>query len=884
VIGIDKNKECLKRAKKMSVKYLKDYQPPDFLIPKLELSFNLEATQTIVTSKLFVEKNPRAHKSTNNLVLDGQDLKLKNIKLNGEKLKRNCYKISQETLTIFEVPSRFILETEVAISPSTNTSLYGLYLSGNNYCTQCEPYGFRRITYFIDRPDVLTSITTTIIADREKFPILLSNGNLVKQKKLQKKHLVKWHDPSLKPVYLFALVAGDFSYLEKKYLTKNNRQIKLRIYAAPGKIKFASHALQSLIDAMRWEEKKFGLTYELDFYSLVAIDDFNVAAMENKGLNIFDSKYLLVSPEIATDQDYLNVARVVAHEYFHNWSGNRVTCRDWFQLSLKEGLTTLRENWFMQDYYLKGLQRIEEAQVIKNQQFAEDAGPAAHPVQPKSYLEINNFYTYTIYNKGAEVVRMLKTIFGERIFIDGVSRFLHRFDGQAVTIEDFLLTMRKVTNFDLKQFRNWYDQPGTPLLRVQAEYDQKQKTYRLKIHQNCPKAKAAFLIPLTISLKDQNGQPLIFQYQKKKSFQQVLLITKRKESFVLKKVRQIPIISLLRDFSAPVKIKYQYRNDQLLKLFLYEDNIFNRWEIGQQIFAERILALAKLWRLKKKLSFPNEVKEIFTYFLTNKTDKKDPLILSALLKLPEEKYLFGLEDSVDIEAICAARAFLKKSIAKNFQKEFLAYYFANRTNKYFFDLDNLGKRSFKNLCLDYLISLDDQSVINLAYQQYCAADNITDLLAAINALVNSSYTKREEILSRCYKKWRKDSLLLEKWLRINSQIKSSDALKRVRQLTKHNSFDYKNPAKVYALLGNFSLNNHLNFHRRDGKGYDFLAQEILKIDQINPQVAARLVSPLLNWRKFDSLRRKMMHQSLQKIFRKKNLSKNVYELVKKGVK
>ena len=846
--------------------FLQDYTPSSFLIPMAELTFALNPTKTIVNARLQLQKNPANHKQPAELVLNGEQLELLEIKINGEKLTASDYHTTPGHLIITKLSDDFILETTVAINPEQNLSCTGLYLSKDNFCTQNEPCGFRHITYFIDRPDILTKFSATIIADQAAYPVLLSNGNLIATSTLpHNQHSATWQDPFPKSAYLFALVAGKYDFIEDSYLTNSGRRITLRIFAQPHQLDQCQHAMQALKLAMAWDENTFGLEYDLDIYQIVAVDDFNMGAMENKSLNIFNSKLLLASPQTATDADFSRITAVVAHEYFHNWTGNRITCRDWFQLGLKEGLTTLREQLFMEDTYGHAINRIESVDFIRSHQFAEDAGPLSHPVRLQSYIEINNFYTVTVYEKGAEIARMLCTMFSRATFELIMREFLRQFDGQAVTIEDFLHTAERVTKTDLTQFKLWYDHAGTPELIITDELDQDQ-SYNLTIRQ-ANQANQEFYLPLTIGAIDQHGATI---------HQQTLILSQQLHQITLGKYPEKPVISLLQNFSAPVKINRPYTNDELLWLLKYDRDPINAWDASQKLITNTVLS-AYHYEHEPKLE---QLITGFSFVLQNQA--LDPALIAQMLQFPTMSFLIEQLTQVDIEKLAATVEYIKLAIVKTLTQELLACYQRNQDH-YHLNAESIGKRSLKNLSLTYLMQLNTPAVFDLCLAQLEQADNMNDKQISINLIANSNLTEREQILADYYEQIKHHVGLTDKWLAMHAGIKLPGTLAIVQNLTTHPAFNYTNPNKVYALIRTFCTNNYLNFHQADGSGYQFLADQVLAIDQFNPQLAAAIVTPLTRGHKFDANRQQLMHDQLIAISKATNLSKNVYEIINKAM-
>jgi aminopeptidase N len=862
--------------------YLQDYKVPDFLIDTVNLEVELGEDVTKVTSQMLIYLNPASTQFAKDLVLNGEDLILKSVILDGRELDVLQYRVTEDTLTIYSVPEKFSLEIVTWIKPQENTQLSGLYKSSGNFCTQCEAQGFRRITYFLDRPDVMARYTTTIIADEKKYPILLSNGNLIASGKLdQDRHWAKWEDPFKKPSYLFALVAGDLEFIEDEVITMSGRRVTLRIFVEKGNQDKCAHAMLAVKKSMRWDEEKYGREYDLDIYMIVAVSDFNMGAMENKGLNIFNTKYILAKPETATDEDFIHVDAVIAHEYFHNWTGNRITCRDWFQLSLKEGLTIFRDQGFTADMTSQTVARIHDVNDLRITQFSEDAGPLAHPVRPDSYIEINNFYTATVYNKGSEVIRMMKTILGSELFHKGMDLYFARHDGQAVTIEDFVCAMEDASGVDLKQFRLWYSQAGTPVLEAQDHYDDKTQVYTLTLKQSCAPTpgqsqKENFHIPVRVGLLDSKGHELA---------QQLLQLKQTEETFVFNHITSRPIPSLLRYFSAPVKVQYAYSDAALEHLFKHDTDFFNRWEAGQKYAINLILRLVFDYQNNKPLQLAQGFIDALQYVM--RTMQQDKLFLSELLTLPSERYIAEQMSVVDVEAIHAAREFLLNEIACRLNDEFLKMYQENfnLNASYRFDMEEIGKRRLRNICLSYLMRLPDAQYKDLGVRQFREAinHNMTDTIAALRCLSNVECAEREMVLDEFYDKWQSDALVVDKWFSIQAESKLPSTLANVKKLLQHAAFDIKNPNKVYALVAAFCFRNPALFHVATGEGYALLAELIIKLDVLNPSVAARMVKPLTDWKRYDQKRQQLIRTQLDVILQNKKISKDVYELVTKSL-
>jgi aminopeptidase N len=871
--------------------FLKEYQVPAWLIDEIDLTIDLNDDVTTVTSYMRIRHNRFSTSKTSDLILNGKGLTLESITINGAPIPASQYDVTDELLTIHQVPDHFELEIKNKIYPQLNTALSGLYRSNQTYCTQCEAQGFRRITYFLDRPDVLSRYTTTITADAAKYPVLLSNGNLIGSGKLDNgRHWVKWEDPFNKSCYLFALVAGDFDLLEDTFTTQSSQDIKLKIYVEKGYGEQAHHAMYSLKEAMRWDEKAWGREYDLDIYMIVAIGDFNMGAMENKGLNIFNTKYILAKPETATDDDYMHILSVIGHEYFHNWSGNRVTCRDWFQLSLKEGLTIFRDQSFSEDMLSRAVIRIQDVNVLRETQFIEDAGPLAHPVRPDSYIEINNFYTATIYNKGAEVLRMMQTILGKTLFRSGMDLYFSRHDGQAVTIEDFVKAMEDVSGVDLRQFRSWYQQAGTPIVTVEDDYDAEQKIYRLTMNQKTLPTpgqpnKKALDIPIRMGLLAETGEEMLLQMPNAPAVKETVLhLATNSQIFTFENIPSRPIPSLLRNFSAPVKLNFPYADTDLQFLFKHDKDSFNRWEAGQQYALRLLLNLVQDYQHDKPLELPNAFSDMYAHVL--KQNESDKFLLAEMLKIPSEKYIGEQMEIIDVDAIHAAREFLILELAKSLQDVFLNIYqqYHDKSGAYEFNGEAIGKRQLKNRCLMYLMLLPKYEELGLKQFESSLKTNMTDLQPALTALANIDSTKREPALQHFYTEWKHDALVVDKWLAIQAASKLNGTLNTVKKLAHHQAFDLKNPNKVYALIGTFGQRNPVNFHTTDGEGYAFLREIVQQLDKLNPQVAARMVNPLTSLKRYDKERRTLMQEQLELLLQDNTkISRDLYELVSKSL-
>ncbi len=895
------------RDAKPSTIYLRDYRVPDYLIDTTELLFDLYEDHAVVSSRLAIRRNPSAGRGEENkggesgedrppLVLHGQELELLSVELDGRALGPSEYSATDSLLQIPGVPGAFELQCKTRIQPQDNTSLEGLYKSRTMFCTQCEAEGFRKITYFLDRPDVMSVYTVSIEADRARYPVLLSNGNLVVQETLAEgRHRASWHDPFPKPAYLFALVAGDLVALEDSFETVGGRQVSLKIYVEEKDIGKCDHAMRSLKKSMRWDEEVFGREYDLDIFNIVAVDDFNMGAMENKSLNIFNSSCVLCSPETTTDVGFQTVEAIVAHEYFHNWSGNRVTCRDWFQLSLKEGFTVFRDAEFSSDMGSRTVKRVEDATLLRTAQFAEDAGPMAHPIRPDSFIEISNFYTLTVYEKGAEVVRMIHTLLGAEAFRRGSDLYFERHDGQAVTCEDFVVAMEDASGVDLTQFRRWYSQAGTPVLTVRGHYYADSERYTLQVEQTCPptpgqESKAPFVIPLAMGLLGDAGNlPLYLSGEPNDTetpdnTHRVLMVNQPRQEFVFERVKERPVPSLMRGFSAPVRLDYPYSNGDLQALMSRDDDGFVRWDASQQLAIHVIQAVESSLQAQQGYRVDALLIEAAGSLLTDAS--LDPAMVAAMLALPSENYLAELASTAagaNVETIHAARAIVKKAIADAQRDKLLDVYQRLATNEsYQPEAAQIAHRSLRNTCLAYL-AVATSAGLELAEAQFSQATNMTDRLAALRILAtDGSEEQREAALTTFYKDWRHESLVINQWLQVQSGIPGIDALARVRSLMQHQDFDLRNPNRVRALIGNFATNNPLNFHRADGEGYRFLTDIIAELDAKNPQLASRLLTPLTKWRNYQG-RAELMRAQLERLSNVSGLSPDVFEVVSKSL-
>lgn len=867
--------------------YLKDYTVPDFLIETVDLTFELGEDVTKVCSRLLITQNPAKKAPPRALVLNGEQLELVSIKLDEQELMPPDYQLDSEYLTIPNVPTRFALEVVTHIKPKENTALSGLYVSRGIFCTQCEAEGFRRITYFLDRPDVLASYTTTIIADKDRYPVLLSNGNPIKRGELtDNRHWITWQDPFKKPCYLFALVAGNLECLEDEFNTHTGRKVMLRIFSEQGQRDKCLHAMECLKKAMRWDEEAYGCEYDLDIFMIAVINDFNMGAMENKGLNIFNSKYILANPQTATDTDYENILSVVGHEYFHNWTGDRVTCRDWFQLSLKEGLTVFREQQFTAKMLSPLVTRIQEVKRLRQAQFTEDAGPLAHPVQPDSYIEINNFYTMTIYEKGAEVIRMMKKLLGADHFLQGMDLYFSRFDGQAATIHDFVKAMEDASGHDLTQFKLWYHQAGTPELRVTSDYDAAAKTYTLTVEQHCPPTpgqpeKKPLLFPFKMGLLGRSGKEILLQLEgenpSRAKVYRILHLKNKVEVLKFVNVQEKPVPSMLRKLSAPMILKYDYTDEELCFLLKHDTDGYNRWDAGQQLAYRFILKLIENPNTDIKM-----IVDVYRDILEH--DHHDKSFIAELLTLPSEVYIGEQMPVIDVDGIYKARLFLRKQLAQQLQQQFLAHYHDHAfVRPYSNDRESIGRRRLQNVCLSYLMLLGDAEILKHCMRQFENADNMTDVLGALNTLVDIDCAERKYALDEFYRKWQHDSLVMDKWLAIQARSELPDNLSRVKALMQNPAFDIKNPNKIRSLIGVFCHDNIVQFHDKSGAGYEFLTEQVLKLDPLNPQVAARLLEPMTHWQRYDAARQQLMRNCLERIVKTEGLSKDTYEIAAKSL-
>ncbi len=867
-----------------------DYTPPDYRIETVALEFDLGPETTRVKSRLTIRASYDRDKGVRPLVLDGEDLKLVSVAVDGKALAIGQYSVDAIGLTIRSPPESFTLEIETDIHPAANTQLTGLFVSNNVFCTQCEAQGFRRITYFLDRPDVMAVYRTTIRADRAAYPILLSNGNLVESSELPNgRHIAVWEDPFPKPAYLFALVAGDLAVNEDSFTTRSGRKVQLRIFVEHGKAPRSAYAMDSLKRAMKWDEDRFGLEYDLDLFNIVAVSDFNMGAMENKSLNVFNDKYILADPETATDDDYAGIETVVAHEYFHNWTGDRITCRDWFQLSLKEGLTVFRDQEFSSDMRSRPVKRIQDVRGLRARQFPEDAGPLAHPVRPDSYIAIDNFYTATVYQKGAEVIRMIHTMLGEDGFQKGMKLYVERHDGEAATCDDFAAAMADAGGLNLDHFKFWYAQAGTPELAVDGHYDSQSGAYELTVAQTVPPTpgqpdKKPMHLPFAVGLLDAQGRDVPLRIDGKPVAGGVLQITSAKQTFRFAGVPEPKALSLNRGFSAPVIVKAVRSGAELVFLMAHDPDPFARWEAGQQYATDMLLAAVAQIQKGAAPTFDSAFVAAIGKILRD--EKMERAFVANAIVLPSEDYLAERIEVIDVDAIHAARESLRRLISRTWMDEFLRLYDTNRDeNPYSPDAEPAGRRALKNTALAYLAELADQEhgLRALLNDQYYRADNMTDRMAALARLADVAGDDREAALADFYERFKNDALVLDKWLGLQAVSTLPDTLERVKELMSHPAFSMRNPNKVRALIGSFTMANPLRYHAADGAGYDFHAERTIELNVSNPQVAARLLSPLGRWKRFDAGRQAKMKAALTRILAEKNLSREVYEIASKSL-
>ncbi|TBU90614.1 aminopeptidase N [Phytopseudomonas dryadis] len=883
------------RTEQSKTIYLKDYRAPDYLIDETHLTFELFEDHTLVHAQLVMRRNPELSAELPVLSLDGQQLELLRITLDDRELTAADYQLSDSHLTLQPTQASFVIDSTVRIHPESNTALEGLYKSSGMFCTQCEAEGFRKITYYLDRPDVMSKFTTTVSGDKQKYPILLSNGNPIASGSEEGgRHWATWEDPFKKPAYLFALVAGDLWCVEDKFTTLSSREVTLRIYVEPENIDKVQHAMDSLKKSMKWDEEVYGREYDLDIFMIVAVNDFNMGAMENKGLNIFNSSCVLARAETATDAAHQRVEAVVAHEYFHNWSGNRVTCRDWFQLSLKEGFTVFRDAEFSADMNSRTVKRIEDVAYLRTHQFAEDAGPMAHPVRPDAYMEISNFYTLTIYEKGSEVLRMIHTLLGNQAFRKGSDLYFERHDGQAVTCDDFVKAMEDASGIDLTQFKRWYTQAGTPRLAVSEAYDAAAGTYTLSFAQSCPATpgqsdKLPFVIPVELGLLDARGNDLPLRLQGEAAASgtsRVLSVTEAQQSFTFVDIAEQPLPSLLRGFSAPVKLSFPYDRDQLMFLMQHDSDGFNRWEAGQQLSVQVLQELIGQHQRGEALVLDQRLVTALRSLLQD--GRLDQAMVAEMLSLPGEAYLTEISEVADVEAIHGAREFARQQLAEALFEPLWQRYQANREvskgTPYVAEAEHFARRSLQNIALSYLMLTGKPEVLAATLEQYEACDNMTERLTALAVLVNSPFeAERGKALEAFAEHFKDNALVMDQWFSVQAASTLPGGLQRVQALMQHPAFTLKNPNKVRALIGAFAGQNLVNFHLADGSGYRFLADQVITLNALNPQIASRLLAPLTRWRKYAAARQALMKAELERILASGELSADVYEVVSKSL-
>lgn len=881
-------------AQAPKVTYLKDYTSPAFFIDTVELCFELDTEKTLVKSVMSIRKNVQC--CTDTLLLDGVDLELIKISIDGIELDEPQYKLTSNDLSILNCPDSFELSIENSITPRGNTSLVGLYQTGDNLCTHCEADGFRRITYFLDRPDVMAVYTTTLIANKDLYPILLANGNPIKSEQLKGgRHSCTWHDPFPKASYLFALVAGKLSSISEKHITKTGREIALNLYADESVIEQCQYAVDSIKQAMTWDEEQYGLEYDLDVFNIVTVADHNFGAMENKGLNIYSLASIVAKGSApATDEDYKLIRINTAHEHFHNWSGNRVTCRDWFQLSLKEGLTTYRHCQYEKEVYGGASSRIEQVRNLKAKQFPEDASSNAHSVQPDNYIDVSNFYTMTVYNKGAEVVGMLHTLLGDEAYYQGCAAFFNDNDGKAVTNEEFVVAMEQASHRDLTQFRQWYQQKGTPLLEVTEQYDVTSCSYSLKIVQkniDCP-----LHMPIKLGLLDSQGNDMPTQLISEKNISEesrILELKKATEVFIFTNVKEKPTLSFLRDFSAPVKVEINQSNEELYFILANDSNHFNRWDAMQQLYAQTLHMVTDSLKQNSDLTLKLDAKFVkaFGDLLADKT--LDKAVLAHLITMPLERDLIDICTPVNVEAILKTQQILMNSLATAHKEKLLQLYKDSSSDgSYSPTPEGMAKRNLRNQCLSLLVSLvdgseNDDEVLTLCFEQATSYNNIdsnmTDIIAALTLLNNVDCPQRQQALDAYFERWQGNPLAIDKWFQVQAQTKLPNALEQVQMLMSHEAFDMTRPARVKSLIAWFFGLNFKTFHKADGSTYQFFADILLMLDQVNPNAVAWLYrkNDFVRWQSFDSARQQLMQQQMQRILEQKQISKGFYELVSK---
>ncbi|MDE0884763.1 MAG: aminopeptidase N [Myxococcota bacterium] len=881
-------------SEKPQVFFRGDYSLPDYWIDSVDLDFELGEAETLVRARLVIRRSETLSGDVPPLALVGEEIECLGVWLDGEALAESQYRANAEELVIDRPPARFELETLVRIKPQENTALSGLYRSSGIFCTQCEAMGFRRITYFLDRPDVMARYTTTITAEKTEYPVMLSNGNRVLEEDLADgRHRVRWEDPFPKPSYLFALVAGKLLAHRGAFTTRSGREVALEIWVEPQNVESCDHALKSLQRAMTWDEEIYGLEYDLDIYMIVAVNDFNMGAMENKGLNVFNSKCVLARPDTATDEDYEVIERVIGHEYFHNWTGNRVTCRDWFQLTLKEGLTVFRDQQFGGDMSSQEVTRIDDVKILRSAQFAEDAGPMSHPIRPDSYISMDNFYTSTVYNKGAEVIRMFHTLLGADGFRRGMDLYFERHDGQAVTCDDFRDAMATAGGRDLDRFGRWYSQAGTPLVEADSAFDAETGRYSLTLRQSYPEsgapapdAREPLPIPIAVGLLGAEGEALPLRLegdsQASTGETRVLELTDAEQTFAFEGLSQRPIPSLLRGFSAPVRLRMKRSREELAFLMGRDSDAFSRWDAGEQLATELLLDLAEASARGEELQLDPLYSDAFGRVLGDPT--LDGSLKALALTLPSERILGQAMEVIDPDALFAAREFMRRALAEAHAESLEAVYAkGSEAGLYSRDKEAIDQRRLKNCALLYWMTLGGEDSLAAASHQFEGSDNMTDAEAALQALVDTRSTARDRALEAFYDRWQHDPLVIDKWFSIQATARRTDTYERVVELSAHPAFSLKNPNRLRSLVGVFCSANPVHFNRSDGAGYRFLAQKVMDLDPINPQVAARMVSIFNPWRRFDTARQGLMKKELETIGAQSALSKDVFEIVNRAL-
>ncbi len=868
------------------VVHRKDYRPPSFFIDSVDLSFDLDPEATLVRARMQVRRAEAGRGTSEPLVLHGERLELLELRVDGRELAAGQYEVDDEELRLPDFGDSGTVETLVRIHPATNTELSGLYTSSGNFCTQCEAEGFRRITFFLDRPDVMARYSATLVADEAGWPVLLSNGNRAGSGRLAGgRHWVRYEDPHPKPSYLFALVAGKLACHAGEFTTRSGRPVRLEIWVEPENVDGCGHALRSLQRAMRWDEERFGLEYDLDVYMIVAVSDFNMGAMENKGLNIFNSKYVLARPETATDDDYEAIEGVIGHEYFHNWTGNRVTCRDWFQLTLKEGLTVFRDQEFTADMTSESVKRLADVRGLRLAQFPEDAGPMAHPIRPESYVAMDNFYTATVYNKGAEVVRMIQTLVGRDGFRRGLELYLRRHDGQAVSCDDFRAAMAEANERDLAQFERWYSQAGTPIVQAEGRYERAERRYILTLRQSRRPYPAAgeylpWHIPVAVGLLASDGTDLPLSLAGGATTA-ILELREEEQTFVFESVTEAPVPSVLRGYSAPVVLEMPRARTELAFSLAHDSDPFQRWEAGQRLATEVCLELATRWREGEPLELDPILTDAYRALLHDPA--LDGSYRALALMLPAERALALERTPVDVDAIHSAREFVRAALARALAEDLeQLWQTSTPPGEYVHDKVSIDRRRIANTTLAYLSLMGTPEIRARLRERALTADNMTDVQAAVSILADLECPEREEVLEAFHHRWRADPLVLDKWFTIQASSRLPSTPERVFALARHPDFTLRNPNRVRALIGAFSQ-NQVRFHAPDGAGYRFLADTVLELDRMNPQLAARMASALQPWRRFDPARQARMRGELERITATGGLSKDVWEMVERAL-